>query len=266
MAIGLSLHIGVNFLDPIHYGSDGALKGCVNDAKAMYKIATGQGFESTLLLNEEASRPNIIRYLSQATVKLKAGGIFFISYSGHGGSIPDRSGDEDDWLDETWCLYDAQLIDDELQVFWSRFKPGVRILVVSDSCHSGTVLKPGRPENAISYSAETPRYLPREQTEQLWRNQQTFYRELEPRAQAVEVKASVRLLSGCQDNQYSYDGEKNGAFTTQLLQVWDDGRYQGNYQQFHKHILMRMPAYQSPNHWVVGIGDTAFDEQRPFQI
>ena len=80
MAIGLSLHIGVNFLDPIHYGSDGALKGCVNDAKAMYKIATGQGFESTLLLNEEASRPNIIRYLSQATVKLKAGGIFFISY------------------------------------------------------------------------------------------------------------------------------------------------------------------------------------------
>ena len=36
------------------------------------------------------------------------------AYSGHGGQVPDVTGDEADKKDETWCLYDGQLIDDEL--------------------------------------------------------------------------------------------------------------------------------------------------------
>ena len=31
------------------------------------------------------------------------------------------------------------------------------------------------------------------------------------------------LISGCQDNQTSMDGDHNGAFTEQLLRVWDQG-------------------------------------------
>src|SRR4030065_82189 len=48
---------------------------------------------------------------------------------------------EDDGLDETWCLYDGEFLDDELFELWTKFQPGVRILAFSDSCHSGTVLK-----------------------------------------------------------------------------------------------------------------------------
>ena len=47
--------------------------------------------------------------------------------------------EETDQLDETWVLYDRQLLDDELYDLWCRFAPGVRILMISDSCHSGTV-------------------------------------------------------------------------------------------------------------------------------
>ena len=39
------------------------------------------------------------------------------------------------------------------------------------------------------------------------------------------IKASVLLISGCQDNQLSGDLKSNGLFTTRLKQVWDDGKF-----------------------------------------
>ena len=56
-----------------------------------------------------------------------------LSYSGHGGQLPDLNDDEPDQEDETWCLYDGQVVDDELSELYSHFKQGVRILVLSDS-------------------------------------------------------------------------------------------------------------------------------------
>ena len=39
-----------------------------------------------------------------------------MTYSGHGGQIEDVSGEEEDKKDETWCLYDGELIDDEVSL------------------------------------------------------------------------------------------------------------------------------------------------------
>ena len=64
--------------------------------------------------------------------------------------MPDVIGEEADKLDETWCLYDGQLIDDELYFELSKFAAGVRILVLSDSCHSGTVVRAGPPALGIT--------------------------------------------------------------------------------------------------------------------
>lgn len=268
MSRGVSLHIGVNSFDPDHYGSDGKLKGCENDAHDMQSIADSQGFETHKLLTTDATRANVITALRRAAFELKAGDIFFISYSGHGGRIPDRNKDEDDLMDETWCLYDGQLIDDELQMLWSGFKAGTRILVTSDSCHSGTVLKPGIPLPDVP-STETPRFLPYRQAEDIYRNHRAFYDELQvPRAdrRGLEVVASVRLMSGCQDDQYSYDGADNGAFTGVLKRTWADGSFKGNYHTFHQHILAQMPGYQSPNYWEIGAEDPVFAAQKPFAI
>jgi len=83
----------------------------------------------------------VIAAITSAATAIVEGSIFFLTYSGHGGQVPDITGDEVDLQDETWCLFDGELLDDELRVLWSKFAPGVRILVLSDSCHSGTVIK-----------------------------------------------------------------------------------------------------------------------------
>ena len=69
---------------------------------------------------------------------------------------------------------------------------------------------------------------------------------------ANECKASVILISGCQDNQTSMDGDHNGAFTEQLLHVWNHGKYLGNYAKFHATIRARMPSNQTPNLFTLG--------------
>ena len=49
------------------------------------------------------------------------------------------------------------------------------------------------------------------------------------------VKASVILISSCRDDQLSDDsvnGGRNSLFTAKLLQIWDQGKFTGDYRQF----------------------------------
>ncbi len=139
---GYALAIGLNKVNPSHYaGWDGELMGCEPDATDMLKIAKSQGLKSEKLITSEATREKVLDKLGKLAEELKPGDLLVVSYSGHGGQIPDQNGDEEDGLDETWCLYNGELLDDELYGAWMKFQAGVRILVFSDSCHSGTVLK-----------------------------------------------------------------------------------------------------------------------------
>jgi hypothetical protein len=80
----------------------------------------------------------------------------------------------------------------------------------------------------------------------------------------VAVKASVILISGCQDNQLSEDGEKNGLFTQHVLRVWNSGKFKGGYRQFRNEIAAKMPAWQSPNYYTAGKPMPTFEKQTPF--
>lgn len=144
---GYALAIGLNAVDPGHYaGWAGKLNGCEPDALNMASIASTRGLNAETLLTASATRNAVLGKLGALAGKLKSGDLLVVSYSGHGGQIPDQNGDEDDGLDETWCLYDGELLDDELHQAWSKFQSGVRILALSDSCHSGTVLRMIRPD------------------------------------------------------------------------------------------------------------------------
>ena len=139
---GYALAIGLNEVDPAHYaGWSGPLTGCEPDVEDMEKVATQQRLEVETLVTAQATRGAVLSKLENLAQRMKKGDLLVVSYSGHGGQIPDQNGDETDGLDETWCLYDGELLDDELHGAWAKFQAGVRILVFSDSCHSGTVLK-----------------------------------------------------------------------------------------------------------------------------
>jgi hypothetical protein len=76
---------------------------------------------------------------------------------------------------------------------------------------------------------------------------------------------AVILISGCQDNQTSMDGEHNGAFTEKLLKVWNQGAFQGNYGSFHARIRAALPPSQSPNLFTLGKAGV-FLAQVPFTV
>jgi hypothetical protein len=275
MATGISIHIGLNEVDPAHYRDEhgqpwsGALVACEFDAKDMQALAESRGFRPQLLLSREATADAVIGAIAQAARDLETGDILLLTYSGHGGQVPDRNDEEEDEMDETWCCYDRQIVDDELYALWSQFKPGVRIFMLSDSCHSGTVAKdPGLMQIAAEQGTR-PRVLPLDVQSATYRAHKPDYDGLQaryPSGDQVEVDASVILISGCQDNQNSYDGDRNGLFTEKLLKVWNGGKFRGNLLYFQRSILAQMPWYQSPNYFRAGAPSRTFERQRPFTI
>jgi hypothetical protein len=140
---GLALCIGLNHVNPRSYaGWNGTLAGCINDSIVMENIAHNNGFFDVKRLNDsDATLDNVRRHIAWAANDLRSGDIFMVSISSHGGTRVDTNGDEEDGQDETWCLWDGQWVDDDRGALWTRFAPGVRILVVGDLCHSGTTEK-----------------------------------------------------------------------------------------------------------------------------
>ena len=305
---GLSLHIGVNKLDPKCYPTDpddlegsgweGELMACERDAKDMKKIAESQGFESTILLTAKATTKNLIKEMRKAAKKLSAGDSFLLTYSGHGGMVPDINGDEPDGVDETWCLYDRQFIDDELFALYTEFRAGVQILVLSDSCHSGTVTRSmprAAPaltdsENKAIFGMEKPvfRLMNRETSMIIYDTRSDFYDEIQNSIKEVgpsDLKASIRLISACQDDEEAADGMMNGKFTGVLKKVWANGKFEGNCKEFHAAIRRNLEdeyarvlkgrkkseieelAIQKPNYYAEGPKkDKTMDKRRPFSI
>ncbi len=275
MAKGMSLHLGLNSVDPKHYqGWSGDLVACEADAEDMEALAKKKGFVAKKLLTKQATRKAALDALSNAAAKLGKGDIFFLTYSGHGGQVPDVGGDEPDRKDETWCMFDGELIDDELYAAYGKFKSGVRIFVLSDSCHSGSVTRDMyyRAQPIARAEGVAPRYrdMPREVAMRVYRAHRKFYDDLQNgvnrSAERADIGASIILISGCQDNQLSSDGDFNGLFTARLLEVWNDGKFDRNYARFHRAIVDLMPPNQTPNYYITGTVDKAFAKQAPFMI
>jgi len=259
-------------------GWDGTLNACELDANDMKAIAGDRGFESSSLLTQEATADAVTGEIERAAQELASGDLFLLTYSGHGGQVPDRNDDEKDRSDETWVAYDRQIVDDELYASWAEFQPGVRIVVISDSCHSGSVTRgiegevPDQLATRTTADARSPRYkaLPRDVMIATYRAHAKLYdaiQEALPSSVESDVGATVLLISGCQDDQLSLDGFSNGLFTENLLAVWADGAWRaGGYPQFHEAIRSQMPASQQPNFMRVGSPNSAFELQSPFMI
>lgn len=278
MPRGMSIHIGLNRVDPDKYsGWSGDLNACEADAHDMNAIALASGFRTREILTAEATSENILDALQDAASTLEAGDTLLLTYSGHGGQIPDLQDDEEDGQDETWVLYDRQVLDDELNTMYSAFVGGVRIAVFSDSCHSGTVTRLGPPvasgaghapvlaQPAEALGART-KAMPAAVAQRDFLQRREMYAGLRiagPR-HADEPQACVALISGCQDNQLSLDGTFNGLFTATLLTAWNGGQFRGGYRRLRNRIAKAMPASQTPRFSYTGPNDKDFLTGQPF--
>ena len=129
---------------------------CCNDA-----ILTAQYYKSkdyTCYSLVDPTKAEFVRYLKFFTSQNSIHDLI-VYYAGHGGSIKDTHvkytngklipSDEPDGRDETWVFKDGDLVDDEMREIWDENKCGL-IFVISDSCHSGTIVETTR-NNVTSF-------------------------------------------------------------------------------------------------------------------
>lgn len=315
MAKGISLHIGVDKVDPTCYpllpiyqgwhqvvlsekynpvrfdcdfnvGWEGPLQSCEKDAQDMFDIASSQGFKASILKTKKATAANVEKNILSAAKKLRDGDIFFMSYAGHGAQVEDLTGDEDDGSDETWCLYDRMFLDDEMQRLYTQFAKGVRILVVADSCHSGSATR-SQGKSEIDRRKCGIREVPLRTAQAIYEGNQEMYDKIQKGlGRRKKPKASRILLSACQDHQLAGGGASNGQFTAALKEAWKNGKFSGNYDDLSREIRAILKRYyeaevkraagkwkaneQDPNFVrVQGASKKAMDgfiQQRPFSI
>jgi hypothetical protein len=278
MAKGISLHIGVNRLNPVCYpmatyqgwetavvigknkcvnvdgdykiGWNGRLgrssQCCEKDAEDLAAIASKQGFKAKVLLTKRATSARVERAIRNAAKKLTAGDIFLLSYAGHGSQVEDLTNDEADNEDETWCLYDRMFLDDEQRMLYTEFAEGVRILVLCDSCHSGTATRSGKSDAARRrrmHERLRARAMPRETASCVYLGRKSEYDEIQlglPNP-PPKLKASRILLSACQDNETAMgDLVLGGCFTRALKKIWNKGAFESNYEQFAEEIKLEL--------------------------
>jgi len=285
MPQAISLHLGLNAVDATVYrGWSGPLRGCENDARAMQAIADARGCTSRLLLGADATRTNLLAAMDRAAAELAADDLLLLTYSGHGASLPDRSDDEPDQRDEpderdeAWCLHDGLLLDDEIHHRLCAFAAGVRVLVVSDSCFSGSVTRDDRttpttapvrrPAALRDGSAAIPgRRAPGAWVRAILRANAGEYaarKAAVAATHAVEPAAGIILLAACEDRQTAHDGDVHGLFTAALLATWNGGAFAGGHDAFLAAIRARVGAAQTPTLFQVGAVAPAFLAARPF--
>lgn len=247
------LSIGIN--DYPGTGSD--LHGCVNDAMDWSSTLSRSGFEVATLLDSAATKAKILAGLEDLRRAARSGDIVVVTFSGHGSFTTDLDGDEEDGVDECWCPYDVhahQITDDELHGIISRRRDGVKWILISDSCHSGTISRYAPITTPPTMSdADAPqrliRFLPPsvfcQDEKQLDRLTAMTRR---PARTTIPGRRTGLAMSGCQDQEYSYDawfnGRANGAFTFVALKALNDLPEGASFETWHRAIRNVLPSRQ----------------------
>lgn len=172
----------------------------------------------------------------------------------HNSWVPDEGTDEMDGRDEAWCPYDMEtnglILDDDLFSIFERRKPGAKIVMISDSCHSGTVAR-----LAGTFGGERrARFIPPFHLKQ--------FRQISGRRKAaIELLAGTKskakfempgvlLLSGCKDSEYSYDAvfgnRPNGAFTAIARQILAKLPARATYAEWMVAVRKQLPSHSYP--------------------
>lgn len=227
------IFIGLSKLDPVSYNSwEGILLAPLNDVARMNALIKVD--KAWILVDGSATVMNVIETISEVSLKAESSDKVYIYYSGHGASVADNNKDENDGKDETWCLYDGMLLDDDLYKILTYFRTGVEIVLISDSCHSGTISKAVEKNLTLSYAKKYFKFGSNRQVKRPFIIEQSN-------------KPNILTLSACQDFQYAFDGDPNSLFTEIMLNVYEMfPEYRNNYIDFIAQVREQMPNSQTP--------------------
>lgn len=111
--------------------------GPMNDAITVASYMKDIGFDIYYVHNPKKKEfLNYLQYFYQMTNKH-----LVVYYTGHGTSVRDQNGDEEDGYDEAFVFDDGYVIDDELArlLATSGKKSSCKVLLLNDCCHSGSI-------------------------------------------------------------------------------------------------------------------------------
>lgn len=227
-----ALVVGVNdYRNPMEN-----LKGSVNDAKAMESILKVRfGFHDVVLLRDpEATRSRILDELRTLMfVRSKPGDVAVFYFSGHGSQIRNAASSEGDRMDETIVPYPVprreDIRDKELgAILETAARNGVRITVILDSCHSGSM---GRGIGTYRH----PKFLTPD-----------THSSIRDPSHPDAAAAGALIVSAAQTHQIADetqddDGTFGGVFTLALLRVMREAPVDENAAEvfFRAHAVMR---------------------------
>lgn len=132
------------------------LHGCINDVTGMRSLLMEKyGVKEsmiTTLIDADATKAGMVKAIKELAAGTAGdpSAVRLFHYSGHGTYTYDENHDEKDGRDEALCPYDFSeknlLVDDELATLYKLFDKRSHLLLVMDSCHSGTVQRYPQPD------------------------------------------------------------------------------------------------------------------------
>jgi hypothetical protein len=276
-AKGYFLGIGLNRVNPEAYGGwAGELVACHNDVQCLRNAITlGRRWQSPMVLFDAAATAKAVEIAyRQLAFQAQPGDLVVRVQSAHGGQFKDSNKDEADGLDETMCLYDGQVPDDVHASWLAYFKAGVRVVLITDTCHSQTIARGAQVEKAITECVPMlrPKTVPvfhKDYPNENFRDvvsdlQEGKIRGLRAATNTAPIVASVVSLAACKDSQTAMDGDRNGQFTAGLLSVWGEA---SSYSDL-IHRARRYCPDQTPQIELIGPQKhvDAFAKQKPFTL
>jgi len=196
-----ALLIGIDYK-----GTRFQLNGCINDVASITQFLLSKNIKSNQIYSLTDNTPvkptktNIINSLTKMLSDSIIGDQLVFFYSGHGSTINKEKPNVFEKSDDVLLTINFEyIIDDELnEIIQKNLKPGVKLFVLFDCCHSGTML-----DLKYNYSLDTRMNIIVDTT-------------------SSDTKSEVYYISGCKDDQTSeetfMESKSQGALTWAFLQ------------------------------------------------
>lgn len=257
------------------------LRGCLNDVRHMEEYLqarlggdTGGGdpyqLQLETLLESEATRERIIDRFRAHLGQARQGDTALFFFAGHGSQerppLQYASLEADGWS-ETLMAYDSfeghHLADKELAVLIAEVeKNGAHILIILDSCHSGSATR-GSGDGAAATGDNNLEGVRQIAPAEIRRSNDSYWFAHEPQLPAVlETDAGWDilpygphvLLAACEDSQVAKEcdsprGERRGIFSYYLIELLQKLGPEKSYQQLLAHLrasVRQIYANQTP--------------------